>query len=99
MNDAQDCSQREDEGLVIIHLKITKFPFPNAEIPLGITTDIRKQILWQYASSRHVVDKWSFFPQTFYFQCKYNVEPSLEKPATKSCGGLSMTKDNQDDVD
>lgn len=23
----------------------------------------------------------------------------MEIPATKSCGGLSMTKDNQDDVD
>lgn len=39
------------------------------------------------------------FPQTFHSQCKYNIEPSLEIPATKSCGGLSMTKDNQDVVD
>lgn len=46
-----------------------------------------------------VNDKWSFLLQTFHFQCKYTIEPSLEKPATKSCGGLSMTKDNQDDVD
>lgn len=33
----------------------------------------------------------------FNFHCKYNIEPTLEIPATKSCGGSSMTKDNQGD--
>lgn len=39
------------------------------------------------------------FPQTLLLQCKYNLDLSLERPATESCGGLSMTKDNQANVD
>lgn len=39
------------------------------------------------------------FPQTLLLQCKYNLDLSLERPATESCGGLSMTKDNHANVD
>lgn len=73
------------------------------KLPFGGITINTKGSLSSGSSSSVITvvdDKWSFlFPRTSHYQCKYNIEPSLEIPATKSCGGLSMTKDNQDDVD